>query len=970
MSRLLPLWPLLAVTGCAAAPEARLTFDAGGVATVTVGDHVLLNELGVALVKPAWAGSLGDQRQPSHAARADLAGGTIVFNDDLAADGVASRLKLTVTPRPGGARLAYELTPAAETPVECVLLMGHFPTAGNAGAAHFIAAGEDQVDRGLFPKELDAEQYHQLGSRPATWVGLLPAAGPALRIGVEGLEVALQDDRKWNFPAFAFHGYCAQGASLKAGQPLTFAIDLSGAEAKDLEQAAVATERSSLATLTSAAPLGLGASSLDRASLPVGQTVELTATVNGTWDNPFDPDDVALDAVFSGPDGAAVTVPGFFDLPCQSALQAGREQVKPNGPAAWRVRFTPTQAGAWRVALTLRDRSGTVHGGEAAFKATAAPQDPGFVRTAAAAPGYFQFDSGANYFLVGENMGWASGRGTFDYADWLGGLGAAGGNWVRVWMSNWNCGPEWSGPSFGGLGKYNLAHAWKLDRILALARQNGVRVMVCLGTFGELTEGGYFNEGQWKSNPYNAANGGPCAKPADYFTNAAARKLYQRRLRYVVARWGADPYVFGWEFWNESNAPAAWVGEMAAWLKQHDPNHHLVSTTYGDDAVWKLKDVDFTMFHDYGDSGNKPDFTDGFRRQATDLRKYGKPFFAAECGIDWRTSDRKYDPDGKGQSLHDCLWGGVMCGMGGAPMLWYWDDYMHPKNVYHVLTPLTRFAAQVDWAHRPFAPLAGVTLRDASPRPETFEDLQLSTAGDWGRTGSGEFTVGQDGSVTGGPLAPTLGSPKRGGDGHELFSHLTFHLDQPTPGRFIAHVGTVSAAARLQLSLDGDLIVDQPLKTGKMGDGPWKTAVFRTEWQIWNCDYDQDYAIDVPAGKHEVTVANAEGDWVQVTRYRLTNYRSSRFPQAQALVLAAPGEMLLWLHDLKSNWRNVLEGRPPVPQTSLILNLPAAGAWQVSWWDTWKGTVLRTDSASTVEGRLELRPPTFTGDVAARLTLK
>ena len=63
--------------------------------------------------------------------------------------------------------------------------------------------------------------------------------------------------------------------------------------------------------------------------------------------------------------------------------------------------------------------------------------------------------------------------------------------------------------------------------------------MLCLGTYGEFTTGGFFNEGQWKNNPYNAANGGPCARPEDFWTDAMARRFYRMRLRYLAARYGA-----------------------------------------------------------------------------------------------------------------------------------------------------------------------------------------------------------------------------------------------------------------------------------------------------------------------------------------------------------------------------------------------------------------------------------------------
>ena len=136
-----------------------------------------------------------------------------------------------------------------------------------------------------------------------------------------------------------------------------------------------------------------------------------------------------------------------------------------------------------------------------------------------------------------------------DYAAWFKGLGAAGGNWARLWLAYNEKGLEWMPAptpkpgtgTFLGLGRYSPGNAWRLDEVVRLARENGVYLMFCLGTYGEFTEGGYFNEGCWVSNPYNAKNGGPCARPADFWTSPEARRIYQKRLRYLIARWGYSP---------------------------------------------------------------------------------------------------------------------------------------------------------------------------------------------------------------------------------------------------------------------------------------------------------------------------------------------------------------------------------------------------------------------------------------------
>jgi len=255
------------------------------------------------------------------------------------------------------------------------------------------------------------------------------------------------------------------------------------------------------------------------------------------------------------------------------------------------------------------------------------------------------------------------------------------------------------------VGVYSLDNAWKLDSILDIAEKQGIAVMLCLGTYGEFNVGGYFGEGQWKANPYNAENGGPCSKPEEFWTNAPARKLYQQRLRYLVARYGHRTNLHSWEFWNEAKAPAEWIAEMARYLKatgefsghSGDPYRHLVTTTYGTPEVWTIPEVDYTQTHSYF-MADKPDHAPVVAREAAAHAIYGKPHWTSEFGIDWRSSDSKYDPEGAAVNFHNAIWASSLSGDGGAALIWWWDNYIHPKNLYSQLTGLRRFVDEVPWA--------------------------------------------------------------------------------------------------------------------------------------------------------------------------------------------------------------------------------------------------------------------------------
>jgi Domain of unknown function (DUF5060) len=472
------------------------------------------------------------------------------------------------------------------------------------------------------------------------------------------------------------------------------------------------------ATLASGSPfssqqkLTLRGAVANRESLARYDTFELTLDLSPTYENPFDPEQINIEALFTSPAGKQVQVNGFLDQPFTRKLQNNAEKIEAAGDRLWKIRFTPDAVGRWTYSVRATDRSGTASLPESHFEVVAS-QKPGFIRRSQQNPRGFAWDNGSAYFPIGENMCWGGGRGSFDYEDWLPELSKAGGNFIRIWMCSWNCALEWAEESKGeqrngsyhGVGVYSLDNAWKLDTILYAAERNGISVMLCLGTYGEFNEGGYFNEGQWKANPYNAANGGPCARPEDFWTNATARKLYQRRLRYLAARYGHRTNLQSWEFWNEAKAPAPWVAEMARFLKgtgefngqAADPYGHLVTTTYGDADVWKIPEIDFAQTHSYG-TGNIADHAPVIISEAAKHAAYGKPHLMGEFGIDWRSPDNKYDPDGKGLNLHNALWASAVSGDAGGAMIWWWDNYVHPKKLYGAYTPLKHFTDEVPWA--------------------------------------------------------------------------------------------------------------------------------------------------------------------------------------------------------------------------------------------------------------------------------
>jgi hypothetical protein len=434
--------------------------------------------------------------------------------------------------------------------------------------------------------------------------------------------------------------------------------------------------------------------------------------------NPFDPAQIDVRAEFRAPGGVRHEIPGFVTRDFERELVGGFEKVRPLGSLYWKVRFTPAQPGQWRFRWRVVTPEGSDTTRWRTFKVLApAPGQHGFLRPSPRDPRYLRFDDGTPYFAVGENLAWYDGRGTFAYDDWFAKLAAEGANYVRLWMPSWAFGLEWIRRENGAivsntLGDYTdrLDRAWQLDTVLEAAERHGIRVMLCLQNHGPFSLDA---NSQWADNPYNAANGGPLADPVDFFDDPAARALFKRRLRYVVARWGYATNLLAWELWNEVNLAAstflpevqAWHEEMARELQALDPWDHMITTSVSlgeeESPLWQLPEIAFTQSHTY----NVPFLLDTGYLLTTLLERVrveGKPALIGETGADWRGPAETLATDPSHIGFHDGLWVGVLAGTFGTGMSWWWDNVIDPQELYPHFGAVARFVEGVAFDEQGF----------------------------------------------------------------------------------------------------------------------------------------------------------------------------------------------------------------------------------------------------------------------------
>ena len=193
-------------------------------------------------------------------------------------------------------------------------------------------------------------------------------------------------------------------------------------------------------------------------------------------------------------------------------------------------------------------------------------------------------------------------------------------------------------------GEWNEEQFVHLDRVLAEAGRNGLRVQLTLVNWWRDT-GGVTQYLRWAGVADAADERHPYGINVEramlFYTNDVTRRLFREHAERLVTRrntvtgvlYRDDPTIFGWELMNEAQAPTGryeerrgWVAEMSAFIKSLDPNHMITPGLWGyrtayERRAWlaehRLPTVDYCDVHHY-----PRDDRDTFVDDGADLRDF------------------------------------------------------------------------------------------------------------------------------------------------------------------------------------------------------------------------------------------------------------------------------------------------------------------------------------------------------------
>ncbi|MFH1877384.1 MAG: hypothetical protein ABH883_01070 [Candidatus Omnitrophota bacterium] len=113
-------------------------------------------------------------------------------------------------------------------------------------------------------------------------------------------------------------------------------------------------------------------------------------------------------------------------------------------------------------------------------------------------------------------------------------------------------------------------------------------------------------------------------------------------------------------------------------------------------------------------------------------------------------------------------------------------------------------------------------------------------------------------------------------------------------------------------------------------------------------------------------------DWMEIKQITLTDYANGVFADARCIGLIAGKDMLFWIQNKGSNWKNTFNGviPPPVKDSYFKVSGIADGEYAIEWWDTYEGRKISTGKNTARNGSLLVDVPDFTKDTACKIRRK
>jgi hypothetical protein len=712
-------------------------------------------------------------------------------------------------------------------------------------------------------------------------------------------------------------------------------------------------------TITSDKPLQLSVPVPNSNRIGLYEKYEATFNLEGKWDNPFDPDQIKVDAYITAPDGKQVVIPGFF---YQEYIAGINGRPLKFGDPVWKIRFTPVVTGDYKYEIIAKNFDKEIKSDPLSFTCISYNGSHGFLGISKTNPHYLEFADGTSFFGVGQDRSQGDSRGSYQR------FANNGGNFNRLFLTNGNFNiEELNTPQMGadlGIGKMNQETSWNLDKVLELGEKLGIFHMLTI------TNQWTFNQ-VWAGHAYNKVNGGILGSKNEYWTNEEAMKYFERRVRYHVARWGYSTAVFSWDLWNEYSAMGApledalrWHTRMAHYMKAIDPFDHVVHTNDGSfngrAEMNSMPEMQVISTNAYG-INDIAFLADVWTKKM--INDYKKPYILTEYAM-WHNAGSAggyagMDPERR--MVHDGLWSPLMSGAAATGMAWE-GNWLDHEIFYTFINAVNKIVDGVPFSKRIWKPVEVSSFVFAGAKSSYYTDVLFEGwPGNFARPkgiNPEYFQINKLGKVEQQECLNAVLTGKSERQSANNTNSITYKADLPVNGEFVVYVTqlwTPEPTPQLTIFVDNNEVLKQDL-------APLKTNNYNPIM------YNQQYQVSLPKGPHTIQVANTGGGSF-VTAYGLKNYLLKNGPDIEVRGIQTDDYLLLWLKNPKYTvlhelMKNDFKQQPA--GTLELKNVPD-GSWVAEWVNTITAKPVRTELIKSTKNKIVLNTPEIGESVAVRL---
>lgn len=391
---------------------------------------------------------------------------------------------------------------------------------------------------------------------------------------------------------------------------------------------------------------------LDTAEVSKYESIELTISVDAQYANPYDLREISLDGVFTGPDGAQMSVPGFWD-----------------GIDSWNIRFTPSQEGTWRYSISIKDVNGESSPMDGDFNVTNSNLHgwivPGDSYNENYSPHYLVYHDGTPFYGVGycealniliDGFDVDDGVGLFDK------MKDANANYVVWW-------PMYANSIVNSrYDDYSVGNMNVIDAVIRDAEKKGVFIVFTIWDHPNLRDNTHaWGDGNWSRNGFSKLG-----DVDSFFTSEEAWAWQENMYRYIIARWGYSTSIGMWQTVSEVNGTNAydqtdtWHEKLNKYFVENDPYRHPTTASGSGEVDWPIGHavMDIPQMHVYDFPDSDPIHSAAIIADWTQrmLESADSPNWVGEFGV---PNNSVYP-----ELFHHSIWAALGSGASMTPAEW------------------------------------------------------------------------------------------------------------------------------------------------------------------------------------------------------------------------------------------------------------------------------------------------------------